>query len=168
MSRLGLVRKETPEKTKSPWGGLTVPDLLTTKALVLLGFSIMHQWLYHYWILAKSLLWEAATADLSAGLRTTASSVQSSAYSNSLFSTSPNISLEYKINRRGPNTLPCGTPEIIGIHSLAAPSTTTFCLRSETNSQTYGRPTGYGRRAICFLVSNAVNSFNIIDITKIC
>ena len=30
--------------------------------------------------------------------------------------------------------LPCGKPEIIGTHSLAAPSTTTFCLRSERNS----------------------------------
>ena len=30
------------------------------------------------------------------------------------------------MNRRGPNTLPCGTPETIGIHSLVAPSTTTL------------------------------------------
>ena len=34
---LGLARIETPHKTKSPWGGLTVLDLLTTKAMVLLG-----------------------------------------------------------------------------------------------------------------------------------
>ena len=32
-----------PDKTKSPWGWFTVLDLLTTKALVLLGFSITHQ-----------------------------------------------------------------------------------------------------------------------------
>ena len=32
-----------PDKTKSQWGGFTVLDLLTTKALVLLGFSIMQQ-----------------------------------------------------------------------------------------------------------------------------
>ena len=31
MSRLGLVQMETPDKTKSPWGGFTVLDLLTTK-----------------------------------------------------------------------------------------------------------------------------------------
>ena len=30
MSRLGLVRIDTPDKTNSPWGGLTVLDLLTT------------------------------------------------------------------------------------------------------------------------------------------
>ena len=57
-----------------------------------------------------------------------------SADAHSLFSTSWNILLVYWINRRGPNTLPCGTPEIIGIHSPAAPSTTTLCLRSERNS----------------------------------
>ena len=34
---------------------------------------------HHSWILAKSLLWEAAPAGLSAGVRTTASSVESSA-----------------------------------------------------------------------------------------
>ena len=32
-----------PQNTKSPWGGYTALYLLTTKALVLLGFSIMHQ-----------------------------------------------------------------------------------------------------------------------------
>ena len=68
---------ETPDKIKSPWGGLTVLDLVTTKALVLLGFHIMHQWLHHSWILAKSLLREAATAVLSAGLRTATSNVES-------------------------------------------------------------------------------------------
>ena len=56
MSRLGPARIETPDKTKSPWGGFTALDLLTTKALVLLGFSIMHQWLHHSWILSKSPL----------------------------------------------------------------------------------------------------------------
>ena len=68
-------------RSHSPW-------LLTTKALILLGFSIMHQWLHHYWILAKSLLREAATACLSAGLRTTTTNVESSAYAYSLFSSS--------------------------------------------------------------------------------
>ena len=43
MSRFGLAQMETTDMTKSPWGGLTVRDLLTTKALVLLGLSIMHQ-----------------------------------------------------------------------------------------------------------------------------
>ena len=123
MSRLGVTSIETPDKTKSPWGGLTVLDLLTTKALVLLGFIIMHQWWHHSWILAKSLLREAATPGLSAGLWTTASNVESSAQANSLFSTSSNISLVYRIKRRGPNTPPCGMPEIIGIHLLAAQST---------------------------------------------
>ena len=41
--------------------------------------SIMHQWLHHSWILAKSMLRETATAGLSTGLQTTASSVESSA-----------------------------------------------------------------------------------------
>ena len=107
--------------------------ILTTKAFVLLGFSIMHQWLHHSWILAKYLLREAATSGLSAGLRAIVSSVESSAYAYSHFSTSPNISLVYRINRRGPSTLPCGMPEMIGIHSLVAPSTTTLCLRWERN-----------------------------------
>ena len=40
-----IARIQTPDKTKSAW--LTVMNLLTTKALVLLGFSIMHQLLQH-------------------------------------------------------------------------------------------------------------------------
>ena len=50
MSTLGLAQMETPDNTKSPWGGFTVLDLLTTKALVLLGFTIIHQWLHLSWI----------------------------------------------------------------------------------------------------------------------
>ena len=134
MLRLGPTQIETLDKTKSLRGGPTVLDLLTTKALILFGFSIMHQWLHHSWILAKSLLREATTAGLSAGLQTTASAVESSALANSLFSTSSHILLAYRINGRGPNTLPYGMPEIIGIHSLAAPSITTLCLWSERNS----------------------------------
>ena len=72
-------RIETPDKTKPIWGGLKVLDLLMTWALVLLIFSMMYQWLHHSWILAKSLLRDAATADVSAGLRTTASNVEPSA-----------------------------------------------------------------------------------------
>ena len=34
MSRLGLDSMGTPDKPKSPWGGYTVLDLLTTKALL--------------------------------------------------------------------------------------------------------------------------------------
>ena len=42
--KLGLPEIETPDKTKLPWGGgFSVLCLLTAKALVLLGFSIMHQ-----------------------------------------------------------------------------------------------------------------------------
>ena len=41
-------------RVHSPWS--------TTKALVMLWFSIMHQRLHHSWILAKSLLREAATS----------------------------------------------------------------------------------------------------------
>ena len=44
----------------------------------------------------------------------------------------------YRINRRGPNTLPRGTPEAIGIHSLVAPSATTLPTVGEelgTNEQ---------------------------------
>ena len=67
MFKLGLAQMETPEKTKSPWEGFTVLDLLTTKELISLGFIIMYQWLHHSWILAKSQLREAATAGLSAG-----------------------------------------------------------------------------------------------------
>ena len=33
---------KTPDNTKSPWGVFTVLELLTKKALILLGFSIMH------------------------------------------------------------------------------------------------------------------------------
>ena len=47
------------------------------KALVLFGFSIMHQWLHHSRILAKCLLKKGATAGLSAGFQTTASNVES-------------------------------------------------------------------------------------------
>ena len=73
----------------------TPPDLLTTKALVLLWFSIVRQWLNYSWILAMSQLSEAETAGLFAGLRTTASSAASSALACSLSSTSSNISLVY-------------------------------------------------------------------------
>ena len=45
IATLGLAQMETPDKTTSPWGGFTVLDLLTTKALVLLGISTVHQWL---------------------------------------------------------------------------------------------------------------------------
>ena len=96
MARLWLARIETPDKTKSPYGGLTVLDLLTTKILVLLG------WFRYSWIIAKSLLREAATASPSAGLRSTVSSVGSSAQPTSLFSTSSIISQLCRINRRGP------------------------------------------------------------------
>ena len=65
--KLGTRVNGTSDKTKSQLGGLTVLDLLTTKASVLLGFSIMHQWLHHSWILAESLLREAATASCSSG-----------------------------------------------------------------------------------------------------
>ena len=47
MSRVGLVRMETPEKIKSLRGGYTVLNQLRTKASVLFGFSIMHQRLHH-------------------------------------------------------------------------------------------------------------------------
>ena len=43
---LGLAQP-SPWWLASPWGGLTLLDLLTTKALVLLGFSILHEWLHH-------------------------------------------------------------------------------------------------------------------------
>ena len=79
MSRLGLAQMESPDRTKSPLGGFTGLDLLTTKALVLLGFSNMHQWLHPSWIVPKSQLRERAPAGLSAVLRRTASNVESSA-----------------------------------------------------------------------------------------
>ena len=53
MLRLGLARIETPDMAKSPWGEFTVLDLLMTNALVLLGLSIIHQWLHHSWILGQ-------------------------------------------------------------------------------------------------------------------
>ena len=40
---VGTSSVRIPRQTKSPLGGLTVLDLLATKVLVLLGFSIMHQ-----------------------------------------------------------------------------------------------------------------------------
>ena len=76
MSRLGLARIETPDKTKSPGGGLTVLDLLTTKALVLI---VKIQ--YHAPVIAnlrnpsKVHVQGDSNRGLSAGLRTTASSV---------------------------------------------------------------------------------------------
>ena len=89
--------------------------------------AILSVWLQHSWILAKSLSKEATTAGMSAGLQTTASSVESSALANSLFPTSSNISLVYRINRRGPNTLPFGKPEIIGIPLIIFLFHSPFC-----------------------------------------
>ena len=39
---VGTSANGNSRQTKSPWGGFTVLNLLTSKALVLLGFSIMH------------------------------------------------------------------------------------------------------------------------------
>ena len=39
---VGTSTNGNPRQDKSPWGGFRVLDLLTTKALVLLIFSIMH------------------------------------------------------------------------------------------------------------------------------
>ena len=78
---------------------------------------------------------EAATAGLSAGLRTTATSVGTSAQANSLFSISSNILLVYMIKRKGPRTLPCGTLETIGIHSLAAISKSFTESKSENKRE---------------------------------
>ena len=82
----------TPDETESPLGGFTFLHLLITiKTLVLVEFRIMHQWLSHSWILAMSLSREVSIAGMSAGLRITTSSVESSAKAYSLFSTSSNI-----------------------------------------------------------------------------
>ena len=40
---IGTSANGNPRQDQSPWEGFTVLDLLTTKVLVLLGFSIMHQ-----------------------------------------------------------------------------------------------------------------------------
>ena len=40
---VGTSANGTQDKTKSPLGGFTVLDQLTTTALILLGFSVMHQ-----------------------------------------------------------------------------------------------------------------------------
>ena len=40
---VGTSSDRNSRQDKLPWGGLTVLDLLTTIALVLLGFSSMHQ-----------------------------------------------------------------------------------------------------------------------------
>ena len=69
-----------------------------------------------------SLLREAATAGLSAGLLRTAISVESSAYAYSLPPPAQNISLVYRMNKGGPNILPCGMLETFGIHSLLVAS----------------------------------------------
>ena len=37
------------------------------------------------------------------------------------------MSLMNEMNRRGPKTVPCGTPEETWIHSEEEPSTTTLC-----------------------------------------
>ena len=47
MSRLGLAQMETPDKTKSPWGGFAVlQDILTTKALVLYGICTVQRYMF--------------------------------------------------------------------------------------------------------------------------
>ena len=93
ISGLELAQMETPDETKSPSRAFTVLYLQTTKAVVLIGFSVVHQWLHHSWILVKTLLWEAATAGHSAGWRITVSNVESSELAYSWFCTSSNISL---------------------------------------------------------------------------
>ena len=50
---------------------LTVLDLLTAEAFVLLEFGVIHKWLHHSSIIAKSLFREAETACLFTGLWTT-------------------------------------------------------------------------------------------------
>ena len=84
------------------------------------------------------MLREAATLGKPAGLRTTTSNVESSALTNILFTTCSNISLVYRINRRGPSTVSNATPKIIWLpHSQHHQPR--LCLRSERNSvQMYG------------------------------
>ena len=79
MSRLGLVRMKTTDKTKSPWGEFTVLDLLTLTPQCCYDS-------YHLSVLAPLL---------------NPSQIPDKGGSNSR-------SNRYRMNRRGPNTLPCG------------------------------------------------------------
>ena len=74
-TEVGGSANENPRQDKVTMGRVHSPGSTNHQSLSLLVFSIMH----HSWILAKSLLREAATAGLSAGLRTTVSNVESSA-----------------------------------------------------------------------------------------
>ena len=78
----GTSSDKNPGQDQVTMGRVHSPGSTTTKALVLLGFSIMHQWLHHFWVLSspvKDIQNRYPTAGLSAGLRTTARSVELSA-----------------------------------------------------------------------------------------
>ena len=98
-------------------GRVHSPILLTTNILGLIEFSNMQQWLHHSWFLAKSLLSEAATVDLPAGLRSTASRMESSALAYCLFFISSNISLVYNYiwrTEEDPTHLPVARQKRLG------------------------------------------------------
>ena len=112
LSRCGQAsRGDTPDMTSSPFEWSTGLDLLITKTLVLLGFNNIHHRLHHSWIPTKSLLWEAATSDLPPDNKKQ-ERIVICLLANILFSIRSNISLVYRINRRGTNSLHSGTSEI--------------------------------------------------------
>ena len=119
-------RKDQVTKGRVHSPGSTNDKRLSFVIVPLLNPSQVH---VHRGSNSRSVCWLADNS--------TPSSVESPAWAYSLFSTSANISRVYRINRKGPNSLPCGTHETNGIHSLVAPSNTTLCLRSERNSATY-------------------------------
>ena len=64
------------------------------------------------------LLRDSATSDLIFGDGIRAKRVASSAYDTSIFSNPNHISWVYNMKSKGPNALPCGTPEITFLYSL--------------------------------------------------
>jgi len=81
--------------------------------------------------------------------------IQSSAKSPIVDSMFLQISLTYTRNRWGPNSLPCGTPDITLTSSHYCPPTLTFCKRPKMNSLTHKTTLESTPEAIIFVISQS-------------
>ena len=118
MSRLGLVRMEIPDKTKSQWRGHS-PESANDWSLDfirILNYVPAYETLLH----PSQVLVEGGSSNSRSvcWLPNIWQCVESSAKASNLFSISSKILLVYRMNRRGSNTLQYGTTETVYFRCL--------------------------------------------------
>ena len=115
--------------------GRSVKERDIINALVLIVLTSMPHCLHQPSIRARSWFRDAITRGISRGEGTTAIKVEPLAFVKKAFSTISINSAVYNKNNNGPRTLPCGTPDTIGMLWLGTPSTTIFWERPLRNWQ---------------------------------